>query len=92
MAPLRVHGRSVRRLLAVSAAIAAVALLIYGLTTPPSSRSLDEALSDGEVLPAPGFELPVLQPAERRVAMWLGGAAPQPTDECALTSCKARRS
>lgn len=39
-------------------------LLVYGLSTPPSSRSLDEALSNGEALPAPGFELPVLAAGE----------------------------
>ena len=54
------HLRRRRGLFAFGAAVAAAAALVYGLSTPPSSRSLDEALNDGEALPAPGFELPVL--------------------------------
>jgi cytochrome c biogenesis protein CcmG, thiol:disulfide interchange protein DsbE len=41
-------------------ALAFVVLLAYGLTTKARDASLDEALSRGEGLPAPGFELPPL--------------------------------
>ncbi len=37
-----------------------IGLLAYGLTTEPTSVSLDEALRRGESLPAPGFELAAL--------------------------------
>ena len=56
----RSRPRLVLRLLALGVGLVFAALLAYGLLTPAADRSLDAALSDGEALPAPDFELPVL--------------------------------
>jgi cytochrome c biogenesis protein CcmG/thiol:disulfide interchange protein DsbE len=59
-APRRSAARLVFRMVGIGLALAFAALLAYGLTTPAVDRSLDEALSKGDALPAPGFDLPVL--------------------------------
>lgn len=52
--------RLVLRFVGLGLALAFVALLAYGLTTKATDASVDEALSRGEALPAPGFDLPAL--------------------------------
>ena len=61
----------------MGASVVLAAGLAYGLSTPPSSRSLDEALNDGGALPAPAFELSVLTSGEagRHEGLWLRAAA-----------------
>jgi cytochrome c biogenesis protein CcmG/thiol:disulfide interchange protein DsbE len=49
--------RLVLRLLGIGLALAFVALLAYGLTTKATDASVDEALSRGEAVAAPGFDL-----------------------------------
>ena len=49
--------RSLARAGGMLLAVAFVALLVYGLTTRAPDSTIDEALSDGEAVAAPGFEL-----------------------------------
>jgi cytochrome c biogenesis protein CcmG/thiol:disulfide interchange protein DsbE len=63
--------RLIVRLVALMVAVAFAALLAYGLTTKATDASVDEALSRGETLPAPGFDLPALATGRP------GGLAPQ---------------
>ena len=58
-----VPGSSLRRALravGVLAVVAFVALLVYGLTTTSPNSTIDDALSRGEAVPAPGFALDTL--------------------------------
>ena len=48
------------RLLVVVAAAGLLALLTYGVLTQPADTTIDDALSRGESVPAPAFELDVL--------------------------------
>lgn len=65
------------RLVGLGLALAFAALLAYGLTTKASDASLDEALSRGEALPAPGFDLPALASGRpgKLTRRWQGAAA-----------------
>ena len=49
------------RLGVVALAVLFLALLGYGLVVKSPDRDIDEALAAGEALPAPGFELPLLE-------------------------------
>jgi len=49
--------RILLRGLAVTLALAFVALLVYGLTTSAPDSTIDDALSQGRAVAAPGFEL-----------------------------------
>lgn len=53
-----------RRMVALAAAVAFVALLTYGLVAKAPDDTIDEALADGTPAAAPAFELPVLQEGE----------------------------
>ena len=48
------------RALGLVLVVAFVGLLAYGLTTKAANRTLDDALSRGQALPAPGFKLRTL--------------------------------
>jgi len=53
----RSPARRALRIAGVLAAVAFVALLAYGLTTKATNSTIDDALSRGESVPAPGFTL-----------------------------------
>lgn len=63
------------RVLAVLAAIAFVALLVYGLTTKAANTGIDDALSRGEAQRAPGFDLRRLADGSIRTPPWSVAAA-----------------
>jgi cytochrome c biogenesis protein CcmG/thiol:disulfide interchange protein DsbE len=70
--------RRVLRAAGMLAAIAFVALLAYGLTTRSADRTIDDALSRGEGVAAPGFSLAPLasgRPAGPAAAAWRRAAA-----------------
>jgi cytochrome c biogenesis protein CcmG/thiol:disulfide interchange protein DsbE len=52
------------RLLGAAGLVAALALLIYGLTTQGADESIDEALAAGSAPPAPAFGLEVIDRGE----------------------------
>ena len=56
----RSPARRALRVAGVLAAAAFVALLAYGLTTKATNSTIDDALSRGEAVPAPGFTLSAL--------------------------------
>lgn len=66
-------GNLFRRLLVLGAALAVIALLVFGLLAKAPDDSIDQSLADGEPAPAPGFDLALLQegdlpaPLARRV-------------------------
>jgi cytochrome c biogenesis protein CcmG/thiol:disulfide interchange protein DsbE len=63
--------RHAGRALAILLAAAFLALLAYGLATKSADSTIDDALADGRAVPAPSFDLPVLQrgdAADTRVA------------------------
>jgi len=49
-----------RRLIAVAASVAFIALLAYGLVAKAPDDSIDQALADGRPATAPSFDLPLL--------------------------------
>ena len=53
----RSPARRALRIAGVLAAVAFVALLVYGLTSKATNSTIDDALSRGEAVPAPGFTL-----------------------------------
>jgi cytochrome c biogenesis protein CcmG/thiol:disulfide interchange protein DsbE len=62
-----------RRALRIAGALAAaafVALLAYGLTTKATNSTIDDALSRGEAVPAPGFTLSALSQGSGPGAAW----------------------
>ncbi|HKB52220.1 MAG TPA: redoxin domain-containing protein [Solirubrobacterales bacterium] len=69
----------VRRLLAIAVVILFLGLLAYGLLSKATNKAIDESLANGTAPPAPGFELPVLEPGrmpaplERRLKAPLAG-------------------
>jgi cytochrome c biogenesis protein CcmG/thiol:disulfide interchange protein DsbE len=66
-------GRRVLRAAGVVAAVAFLALLAYGLTTKSANTTIDDALSRGTAVDAPGFELAALapgRPAGAAAAAW----------------------
>ena len=71
-------ARRVLRAAGVLAAVAFVALLVYGLTTKASDSTIDDALSRGEAVAAPGFTLDALaggRAGGRPGALWQRAAA-----------------
>ena len=63
---------------AVLAAVAFVALLAYGLTTKAANSTIDDALSRGEAVAPPGFELARLadgDPSGPSAAAWRRASA-----------------
>ena len=73
------RSRVPARVLVVVAAAALLALLPYGVLTQPADTTIDDALSRGEAIPAPAFELDVLSGpgagAEGQAAAAFAGAA-----------------
>jgi len=75
------RGSAARRVLrsaGVLAAVAFVALLVYGLTTKAPDGTIDDALSRGEAVAAPGFTLDALaggRATGRPGAVWRAAAA-----------------
>jgi len=71
-------ARRAVRAAGVLAAVAFVALLAYGLLTKAPDSTIDDALSRGEAVAAPGFALDALasgRPAGRAGATWRRAAA-----------------
>ena len=71
----RSPARRALRIAGVLAAAAFVALLAYGLTTKATNSTIDDALSRGETVPAPGFTLSALSHGRGAGAAWDKAAA-----------------
>ena len=71
----RSPGRRALRIAGVLAAVAFVALLAYGLTTKATNSTIDDALSRGEAVSAPGFTLSKLADGRDAGAAWTRAAA-----------------
>ena len=71
----RSPARRALRIAGVLAAAAFVALLAYGLTTKATDSTIDDALSRGEAVPAPGFTLSALAHGRGAGAAWGKAAA-----------------
>ena len=74
------RGRALRSA-GMLAAVAFVALLAYGLTTRPTNSTIDDALSRGEAVAAPGFTLAALAGRPRRRRR-VGGRPPTARCRC----------
>ena len=66
----RSSARRALRIAGVVAATAFVALLAYGLTTKATNSTIDDALSRGEAVPAPGFTLSTLADGRGAGGAW----------------------
>jgi cytochrome c biogenesis protein CcmG/thiol:disulfide interchange protein DsbE len=71
----RSPARRALRVAGALAAVAFVALLVYGLTTKAANSTIDDALSRGESVPAPGFTLSRLADGRDAGAAWSKAAA-----------------
>jgi len=71
----RSPARRALRIAGALAAVAFVALLVYGLTSKATDSTIDDALSRGETVPAPGFTLSRLADGEQAGAAWSKAAA-----------------
>ena len=71
----RSPGRRALRAAGVVAAVLFVALLAYGLTTKATNSTIDDALSRGEAVPAPGFSLSALADGKDAGPAWRKAAA-----------------
>ena len=71
----RSPARRALRIAGILAAAAFVALLAYGLTTKATDSTIDDALSRGEAVPAPGFTLSALAEGRDAGAAWDRAAA-----------------
>ena len=71
----RSPARRALRIAGVLAAAAFVALLAYGLTSKATNSTIDDALSRGETVPAPGFTLAALADGRDAGAAWSKAAA-----------------
>jgi cytochrome c biogenesis protein CcmG/thiol:disulfide interchange protein DsbE len=71
----RSPARRALRIAGVVAAAAFVALLAYGLTSKATNSTIDDALSRGEAVPAPGFTLAALAHGRDAGAAWDRAAA-----------------
>ena len=67
--------RRALRIAGVLAAVAFVALLAYGLTTKATNSTIDDALSRGESVPAPGFTLSSLAEGRDAGDAWAKAAS-----------------
>src|SRR5918997_3202791 len=71
----RSPARRALRAAGVLAAAAFVALLAYGLTTKATNSTIDDALSRGEAVAAPGFSLRALADGRDAGPAWQKAAA-----------------
>jgi cytochrome c biogenesis protein CcmG, thiol:disulfide interchange protein DsbE len=71
----RSPARRALRIAGVLAAVAFVALLVYGLTSKATNSTIDDALSRSEAVPAPGFTLSKLADGRDAGAAWSRAAA-----------------
>jgi len=71
----RSPARRALRIAGVLAAVAFVALLAYGLTTKATNSTIDDALSRGESVPAPGFTLSSLAEGRDAGDAWAKAAS-----------------
>ena len=71
----RSPARRVLRIAGVLAAVAFVALLAYGLTTKATNSTIDDALSRGESVAAPGFTLSSLAEGRDAGDAWAKAAS-----------------
>jgi cytochrome c biogenesis protein CcmG/thiol:disulfide interchange protein DsbE len=71
----RSPARRALRAAGILAAAAFVALLVYGLTSKATDSTIDDALSRGEAVPAPGFTLPALADGSGAGDAWSRAAA-----------------
>lgn len=71
----RSPARRALRAAGILAAVAFVALLVYGLTTKAANSTIDDALSRGEAVPAPGFTLSALADGSGPGSAWSRAAA-----------------
>ena len=71
----RSPARRALRAAGILAAVAFVALLVYGLTSKATDSTIDDALSRGEAVPAPGFTLSALADAANAGDAWSKAAA-----------------
>ena len=71
----RSPARRALRAAGILAALAFVALLVYGLTTKATNSTIDDALSRGEAVPAPAFTLSSLADGRDAGAAWSRAAA-----------------
>lgn len=63
-------ARRALRTAGILAAVAFVALLVYGLTSKATDSTIDDALSRGETVPAPGFTLSALADGRDAGTAW----------------------
>ena len=71
----RSPARRALRIAGVLAAVAFVALLVYGLTSKATNSTIDDALSRGEAVAAPGFTLSKLADGKDSGGAWSRAAA-----------------
>jgi len=71
----RSPARRALRIAGLLAAVAFVALLAYGLTTKATNSTIDDALSRGESVPAPGFTLSSLAEGRDAGDAWAKAAS-----------------
>jgi cytochrome c biogenesis protein CcmG/thiol:disulfide interchange protein DsbE len=71
----RSPARRALRAAGILAAVAFVALLVYGLTTKATNSTIDDALSRGEAVPAPSFTLSALADGQDAGGAWSRAAA-----------------
>ena len=71
----RSPGRRALRIAGILAAVAFVALLVFGLTSKATNSTIDDALSRGEAVPAPAFTLAALADGRGAGAGWSRAAA-----------------
>jgi cytochrome c biogenesis protein CcmG/thiol:disulfide interchange protein DsbE len=67
--------RRALRIAGILAAVAFVALLVYGLTSKATNSTIDDALSRGEAVAAPGFTLSRLADGREAGGAWSKAAA-----------------
>jgi cytochrome c biogenesis protein CcmG/thiol:disulfide interchange protein DsbE len=71
----RSPARRALRAAGILAAVAFVALLVYGLTTKATNSTIDDALSRGQAVPAPGFTLAALADGSGAGDAWSSASA-----------------
>jgi cytochrome c biogenesis protein CcmG/thiol:disulfide interchange protein DsbE len=71
----RSPARRALRIIGILAAVAFVALLVYGITSKATNKTIDDALSRGESVEAPGFTLSKLADGQGAGSTWTRAAA-----------------
>ena len=71
----RSPARRALRIAGILAAVAFVALLVYGITSKATNSTIDDALSRGESVEAPGFTLSKLADGQGARGAWTRAAA-----------------